>query len=137
MTAKNPHFKNLQDQVKQLEETKQSQEAEIALLQFEIEDVLKPSVAMTEITYIVSEMLSQNIAFAKKNGLTDKVKKSREQLIRLMDVSEVFNRVTIQNRSLQLHNKSLYHAYQMQRIDNLELKNKLDAMQKAFDGLGD
>ncbi len=73
-------------------------------------DVLQPSLVMTEITSIVCDMLEENIAFVKKNGLTEKAQTNRDRLLKLLDITEMVNKISSDNYSLKTINNHLLNT---------------------------
>jgi hypothetical protein len=45
-------------------------ESDVLYWQNEYVDTLRPSFHMTDITFVISELLMKNVAFVKKNGLS-------------------------------------------------------------------
>lgn len=91
-------------------------EGEVQYLLNELTETLNPILNCVEITQIVCSMLEDNITFVKKNGMGDKAKLSRERLLRLLDLTELYSSVSKDNNKLKLLNKSLL-------IENQQLLN--------------
>jgi|GEM_PF-3394841 hypothetical protein len=84
-------------------------------------DVISPAIAMTNITYIVGEMLEDNVSYVKKNGMTETAKKSRERLLKLLDITETFNKITCDNAAFKTYNDQLLREIQELRKYKLEV----------------
>jgi hypothetical protein len=82
-------------------------------------EVLNTSMAITDITAIVCDMLQENVEYTAKNGLTEKAKLSRQRLLTLLDVTELFNTIATQNATLKTANGHLYTE-----LNNLKQKLK-------------
>lgn len=109
--------------------------AEVALLRNELTDVYKPSIALTELTSIVCTMIEENMAYVKKNGLTEKATESRERLLKILNLSEKFNVVSVDNMNLKLYCRSIYKKYRGSELENIRLKKELDKIRLAHEGL--
>lgn len=79
---------------------------------------LKSALIMTDITYIVCDMIEENISYVKNNGLTPKAKINRERLMKLLDITETVNSVSTDNMSLKAFNNRLL-------VENQHLKNTI------------
>jgi len=93
-------------------------EAQIWLLQNDISDVMMISTAWTEITYIVSEMLGDNLAYIKKNGLTPTADKNKQRLLKIINQAELISKMMGQTFMIFLNNKNIHY-------ENLKLKKEL------------
>lgn len=93
-------------------------------LQNSLIDVLSPSVKLTDFTFVITELLSQNIEFVKKKGLTDSAKSSREKLIYLLDVAEWFNYISRDNNRLKIFNTALLSENQYIKRQLSEIKKQ-------------
>lgn len=90
------------------------------MLKNERTDILTPTQAINNITLIVCTMLEENIAYASKNGLTEKAQLSRERLLKLLDATELFNTIQSQNAGLKLTNRQLIaEAIEVKRQENM------------------
>lgn len=87
-------------------------------------DIISPFIAMTDITLIVCEMLEENIIYTKKFGLTEPAKKSRERLLKLLNITEIFNLISSKNESLKLYNKELFGENCLLKSQLFELKRQ-------------
>lgn len=90
-------------------------------------DINTPALYMTEITSIVCDMINENLLFSKKNGLTSGAKKSRERLLKLLDITEAFNKISCDNATLKSYNKHLLSENQKLKaeLNELERQNNL------------
>jgi len=129
---KNHHFS---DQIKSLQYEVNGKDLEKLALENELKDVLTPSVSQSELTLLIIEMLLEQNQFVKKNGNTDRAKKSKERLLKILDLNQSVDKISIDNNSLKNINRQLHMYYQKLRIENMELKLKLDGMEKAFAGI--
>lgn len=87
-------------------------------------DVLSPSISMVNITSIVSDMLSDNVSYVKKNGLNDAAKSSRERLLKLLDITESFNSIATDNLALKTYNDQLLREIQLLRSYKTEVERQ-------------
>lgn len=88
------------------------------------EDVISPSIAIIDATCIIADMMEENIAYVKKNGLTDTAKKSRERLLKLMEIGETFSRISTQNSALKTYNDQLLREIQQLRAYKTEVERQ-------------
>lgn len=90
-------------------------------------DVISPSMAMTEITSTVCDMLEQNMKFVKKNGLTQLAKDNRERLLHLLDITELFNKISCDNATLKTYNNHLLVTNQriMREINEIKRQENM------------
>ena len=86
-------------------------------------DTITPSIAISEFTCLIAELLEQNIEFVSKQGLTPKAKDSRLKLIKLINIGETFNQLSITNVALKLDNRNLF-------IENNRLKAELAEIER-------
>ena len=87
-------------------------------------EVLSPSVAMTEITAIVTLMIEDNVSYAKKYGLNDKAKESRERLLKLLGLTEHFNSIAMNNASLKTYAGHLFVENQNLKAEIVEINRQ-------------
>lgn len=99
-------------------------ETDQIFLQNELIDVLSPSVKLTDFTFVVTELLAQNIEFVKRKGLTEAAKASREKLIYLLDISEWFNYIARDNNRLKLFNTALLSEIQALRRELKDIRRQ-------------
>jgi len=90
----------------------------------ELTDTLRPSVRITDFTFIISELLMKNVDFVKKNGLSAGAKDSREKLLDLMEIGETFNHLSCANNELKLRNRSLCAEVQYLKKELAEIKRQ-------------
>lgn len=91
---------------------------EIEFIKQQLIDTSIVSIKMTEITSIVCDMMQDNLSYTKKNGLTKQAKESRDRLLKLLNLTELFNNLSVTNNSLQVFNRQLFN-------ENLKLKGQL------------
>lgn len=96
---------------------------EVAYLLNELQDTFKPSLDAINITQIVCAMLEDNIAFVAKNGMNNKAKISRDRLLALLNVTELYSSIARENNTFKLLNKNLI-------IENRQLKKQLADIEK-------
>lgn len=113
----------------------QAKEAENYLLQSELQDTLQPSVNAYESIAIVISMLADLNQYIQRNGENEQAKKSKERLTKLFNNLHDLGSLTTTNHSLKLTNKFLHGQNNVLRMEIIELKNKLDIVNKTFEGL--
>lgn len=82
-------------------------ERDYLFIQNELTDTLRPSIAIIDFTFVVAELLEKNVEYVKRAGMTDPAKESRDKLLHLMDIGETFNKISNDNQTLKLYNRTI------------------------------
>jgi len=79
---------------------------------------------MTELTYTVCQLIEENLLYVKKHGLNKKASESREKLMKILELSEQFNKISCDNNALKLRNRNLLSENQLLRrqIKDIEMQ---------------
>lgn len=99
-------------------------ESDLLFTQNELMDTLRPSLKITDFTFVISELLIKNVEFVKRSGMTDAAKEARERLLYLMDVGETFNAISNYNQKLKLMNRSLLGENEYLKKQLAEIKRQ-------------
>lgn len=127
-----PYWVQLERQIKGLEDNFDIKGVEIALLQSEMVDMLKPNVLLMKLTQLHLEMLMEIQEFRLKNKTTERVLKSYERLLKLLDISTQLSGLGDKAQSLKLFNKELVGRMQMLRLENSNLKKELNKINESL-----
>lgn len=99
-------------------------EADLLFTQNELTDTLRPSLKVMDFTFTVSELLTKNVEYVARVGMTDAAKEAREKLLYLLDVGELFNTISNDNQKLKLYNRSLLGENQYLKRQLAEIKRQ-------------
>lgn len=125
------YITDLKAKVEQLEDVIDGKDLELTLLESELVEVNEPSYAISETTMLIIQMLAEVNVFQRKNGLTPKIKASKERLLRLLDLNGKLDNVATSNYKLKYVNREIHANYQLLRIENKELKQQLKNVELA------
>lgn len=125
------YIKELQEKIEILEDGFDIHSAELSLMESELQDVLKPSLLLSELTHTHLEMLHEVLVYIKKNKVNDRVLASKDRLLRLIDISTQLNGIGDTSASLKSLNKEMIGRLQLLRIENSELRLKIENFEKA------
>lgn len=106
-------------------------ELELQLVLSELTDTLSPSIISSEACQIVLQLMIQNAEYIKKNGKSEKANANAKQLKRLFELVSKFNEFTSNMNTLQLQNKEFYSKMIAEKIKNVDIQKKLDAIKSA------
>lgn len=124
-------FKEVQEQVKKLEDTVNGKDLEIRLLEMELIDIHRPINIISETQGLYLEMLSEINKFIKTKGKSEKAIAGQKRILRLMELNEQLSSISEANNSQKLFIKELHANYQLLRIENLKLKQQLKKAEQA------
>lgn len=124
-------FKEVQEQVKKLEDTVNGKDLEIRLLEMELIDIHKPINIISETQGLYLEMLSEINKFIKTKGKSEKATTGQKRILRLMELNEQLSSISEANNSQKLFIRELHANYQLLRIENLKLKQQLNKSEQA------
>lgn len=133
MANLNDTIKNFQYAIEQLQDTVESKDLELSLLESERQDDLKPSILGTKISCTVSEMLMEILDFEKLKGKSERTEASKKRLIGLLHDTEELNTLSTQINKLKLINKNLFTKYKILQVDNFNLTSQLKKIQDAHE----
>lgn len=115
---------NLQDSVN-------SKEAQIALLESEMQDTVTPSNLIVDIKATVLDMMFEIVVFEKVKGVTEKSTTSKKRLEGLLESLENLKGIATANYNLKCANRLIHANYQMLRVENSEIKTELKKIADA------
>lgn len=124
------YTKDLQDKIAKLEDGFNIQSVEIGLLQSEMVDTLKPNRLLSELNSDIIDMMNDLIEYEKKTKLTPRMQQSKKRLINMLFVISELSDLGSKLQSLKLFNREIVGKIQLLRIENAELKHKLDICNK-------
>ena len=125
------YFKELQEKIEYLQDGVDFKNIELGLLESEMQDVLEPSLLLSQITYIHTEMLSELFDYIKKNKPSERLTASKERLLNLLTKTEKLNSMTNKMQTLKLFNRELVVKLQLLRVENDELRKQLKNISDA------
>lgn len=128
MAEETPYWVQLERQVKSLEDNFDQKGVEIQLLQSEIIDIKEPTMLLNRLMLLHLNMFSEITEYLAKNKVTDRVLASRERLLELIDITTRLNGINDRSASLKAINREIVGKIQLLRIENKELKVKLQAV---------
>lgn len=124
------YFKKLQEQIETLEDGFDIKNIELGLLENEMQDFLKPSVLLSQQAKYLLEMTEELIEYAKsKPG--PRVNASKERLLNLLHLHTQLGGVLTYNQTIKLFNRELVTKIQLLRVENADLRRKLDNVHKS------
>lgn len=124
------YTKDLQEKIAKLEDGFNIQSVEIGLLQSEMVDTLKPNRLLSELNSDIIDMMNDLIEYEKKTKLTPRMQQSKKRLINMLFVISELSDLGSKLQSLKLFNREIVGKIQLLRIENAELKHKLDICNK-------
>ena len=96
-------------------------QAELYFTKNELTDTITPSIAVSELTIYVLEMLAELNEYEQKNKLNDRMVKSKNRLLKMLEIiSKVFS-ITDTMQSLKLNNRELFADLKKLQNSNEEL----------------
>lgn len=125
------NFKELQEKVNSLQDVIDGKDMQARLIENDMIDTFTPSVSSSEITLLVLQMCMELNQYVQKKGWTDKLKSSQKRLDKLLDLASKVTIATSDNHNLKLINRELHKNYQLLRVENRDLKAKLQAVIQA------
>lgn len=129
------YTKDLQDKIAKLEDGFNIQSVEIGLLQSEMVDTLKPNRLLSELNSDIIDMINDLIEYEKKTKLTPRMQASKKRLINMLFVISELSELGSKLQSLKLINREIVGKIQLLRIENAELKHKLDICNQTSEDL--
>lgn len=120
------YLDDLKEKAKNLQDNFDIQSVEIGLLQNDMQDTLKPNLLLSELNGYVLEMMNDLVEYEKKNKLTARMQASKERLVKMLFVASELSGVGDKLQSFKLFNRELVGKIQLLRIENADLKNKLE-----------
>ena len=127
----NEYYKELQEKIANLQDGFDIKNIEVAFLESEMQDVLEPSLLLSQITYIHTEMLSELFDYIRKNKPSERLTASKERLLNLLTKTEKLNSMTNKMQTLKLFNRELVVKLQLLRVENDELRKQLKNISDA------
>lgn len=124
-------IKGFHRDIERLEDTVESKNVELRLIESELQDTLTPSLLGTQVTCTVAEMIGELLEFEKKKGISEKTTFSKQRLIGLMFDTEKLNTLTQKLNTLQLSNKFIAAEYRLLRIENMKLREQIKRSEDA------
>jgi predicted nuclease with TOPRIM domain len=125
------YFKQLQEQIEQLQDGFDIKNVEIGLLENEMQDNLRPNFLLSQLTSIHLAMLSEIVGYEIKNKPSERITVSKNRLIKLLDISTELSGIGDKMQSFKLFNRELVTRMQLLRVENAELRKKLDDVGKG------
>lgn len=125
------YLHELQRQVNELKDIVDGKDLQARLIESYMVETFSASDAASEITQITLQIMMELNKFVQKKGWTDATKASQARLTRLLELSSQVGTVTDANYRLKLVNRDLHANYQILRVENKELKSKLQAIINA------
>lgn len=122
---------DFKEKLNKLQDDVDSKEAQIAILESEMQDATTPSNLLIEIKSAVMDMLFDVVKFEKSKGVSEKSKDNKSRLETLLDKIDAINKVANMAYNLKGINRKLHAAYQLLRIENSELKAELQKIADA------
>ena len=127
----NEYYKELQEKIANLQDGFDIKNIEVAFLESEMQDVLEPSLLLSQITYIHTEMLSELFDYIRKNKPSERLTASKERLLNLLTKTEKLNSMTNKMQTLKLFNRELVVKLQLLGVENDELRKQLKNISDA------
>jgi hypothetical protein len=124
-------IKRFHRDIERLEDTVESKNVELRLIESELQETLTPSLLGTQINCTVAEMIGELLEFEKKKGVSEKTTFSKQRLIGLMFDTEKLNSLTQKLNTLQLSNRFMAAEYRLLRIENMKLKEQIKRAEDA------
>lgn len=118
------YIKELQEQIEKLNDGFEAKEVEIWLLENELQDTVSPYKLLSEQTGFLLEMMTELLAFEKKNP-SDRIKASKGRLLKLLHINTELNGIVNYNNTLKTCNRQLLGKIQMLRVKNNEMNMEL------------
>lgn len=131
MSEEIPYWKQLQDKVENLTDIIDGKDLQMRILENEMVDVTAASAASSKTTLLILHMMMELNLHVQKKGWTAPAKASQERLVKLLELNRELDGMNNQNLQLKSINRDLHAQYQLLRIENKELKKKLDDIVKA------
>lgn len=125
------YAKELQQKVNELQDIIDGKDLHSRVIENEMVEVFTGSIAASEITQITLQIMMELNQFVKKKGWTEAARASQARLNRLLELSYKILTVTDSNYRLKLINRDLHCNYQKLRVENKELKSKIQAVVDA------
>lgn len=102
------YIKELLDKIEVHEAKDERMIAEVDLLKNELEDVLSPNLLLLEQTQLILQMLTEYLDFVKKRGESAINRRSKERLVRLLEINSKLSGIGDQNATLKILNEKMY-----------------------------
>lgn len=125
------YLHELQRQVNELKDIVDGKDLQARLIESDMVEIFSASDSASEITQITLQIMMELNQFVQKKGWTDATKASQVRLTRLLELSSHVGTATDANYKLKLVNRELHTNYQILRVENKELKSKLQAIINA------
>lgn len=133
--TKTPYHKELQEQLKQVNDQVDINNIENDLLRSDLTDIEKPSKMLWQLTQFILEMIVELNEYEQKKELNDRMKASKVRLSNMLEITGELSNIGDKCRSLKIFNKELFAILQLLRIENSKLRKTNEAMEKSFEGL--
>lgn len=121
----------LKQKINDLEDVIDGKDLQILSVENDMIDTFKPSFAIFSTTTELLGMYLELIAYSKKNGWTEKANASLARIKNLMEWNKSLDSIADTNYKLKSINSKLHTHYQLLRIENKELKIKLQHVSDA------
>lgn len=105
------YIKELLDKIEIHEAKDELLIAEVDLLRNELEDVLSPNLLLMEQTQLIIQMLTEYLDYVKKKGESELIKRSKERILRLLEINSKLSGIGDQNATLKILNAKMYGRY--------------------------
>jgi len=121
----------LRDKISELEITVESKDAENYLLQSEMQDTLSPATTIMKLNQIVLGMICELNEFIRLKARSKKTDDSMARLAKIIELVACMDAISTSNYTLKCSNKYLMGVIGRYRLENQELKTKLNNILKA------
>lgn len=125
------YTQELKKRIDDLQDGIDGKNLELQVMENEMTDVFKSSVAASQITQMVLQIMIELNQHVQKKGWSDAARASQTRLIKMLGAASVMMSATDENYRLKLVNAELYKNYQLLRVQNKEMRLKLENIEKA------
>jgi hypothetical protein len=124
--------KKLREEINLLETDLSMQALEAGLIKNDLTETLRPNIILSELGLYVLQMLKELNEYQHKNPLNDRMKASKQRLMKMLDLTRELASMGDKMQSLKLYNRELLAKIQLTRVENQRLKNENEAVKKAW-----
>jgi hypothetical protein len=123
--------KDFKNKLNQLQDDVDSKEAQIVILESEMQDAITPSNLIIDIKSTLMDMMFEIVVFEKGKGKSEKSTASKKRIEGLLESIDKLNGIASMNYNLKGANRSIHAKYQALRVENSELKAELKRIDDA------
>lgn len=129
------YIKELQKKIEDLADGFDMKSIEMVLLENEMHDMLRPNILLSQLNQFVIQMLMELNEYQQKNKLTERMKASKERLLKMLDITIELSGLGDKAQSFKLHNKHMVGKITQLRIKNQELQRKMAILERTCQDL--